>query len=175
MSVTRISAVVLRQMFLIRFNLARLFGIFVWIILDVILWGFLTKYLDTVGFSNLDFATVLLGAVILWGFLVRIHQGTIMAYMEDFWSRNLLNFFSSPLRVSEYVSGIVATSIITGLAGFLVMLALAWLFFAYNIFSTGIYILPFLVIIFIFGIALGIFTNSIMMRVGPSAEWFAWT
>jgi ABC-2 type transport system permease protein len=35
-------------------------------------------------------------------------------------------------------------------------------------------IVPFIFLLFLFGIALGIFGCSIMLRLGPAAEWFIW-
>ena len=49
----------------------------------------------------------LLGAVLLWDFLTRVMQGVTMAFFEDVWSRNFLNFFATPLRTSEYLAGLV--------------------------------------------------------------------
>ena len=40
---------------------------------------------------------MLLGAVLLWDYLARVMQGVTMAFFEDVWSRNFLNFFATPL------------------------------------------------------------------------------
>lgn len=174
MKFTRIYAIFLRQMLLLRHNPTRFINIFIWIILDVVLWGFITKYLDEVGNAGFSFIPSILGAIILWDFLVRVQQGIMLAFLEDIWSRNLLNLFASPLRLKEYVTGLVATSIVTSTAGLLLMLLLAGFFFGYNVFVFGAYLLLFLLILFLFGIALGIFAAAIILRFGPSAEWFSW-
>jgi ABC-2 type transport system permease protein len=36
-------------------------------------------------------------------------------------------------------------------------------------------LIPFLLVLFTFGIALGIFGCGSVLRLGPSAEWFTWT
>ena len=64
----------------------------------------------------------LLGAVLLWDFLTRVMQGVTMAFFEDVWSRNFLNFFATPLRISEYLPGLVITGVGTSLVGLSVML-----------------------------------------------------
>jgi ABC-2 type transport system permease protein len=68
----------------------------------------------------------------------------------------------------------VATSLATGALGFLVMVALAGLAFGYNVFKIGLLILPFMLILFIFAVAMGIFMTGIILRFGPSAEWLGW-
>jgi ABC-2 type transport system permease protein len=34
--------------------------------------------------------------------------------------------------------------------------------------------MPFLLVLFLFGIAMGIFATAIVLRLGPAAEWFIW-
>jgi ABC-2 type transport system permease protein len=116
----------------------------------------------------------LLGAVLLWDFFIRVMQGVTMAFFEDVWSRNFLNVFASPLSIVEYVAGLVLTSIATSAIGLLVMLVLATMVFGLSFAAYGALLVPFLMVLFLFGIALGILASSIVLRLGPSAEWFVW-
>ena len=113
MRLSRICAIFLRQLFLFKSNPTRLTSMFVWLIIDIIQWGFISKYLASLGQATFGFITVILGAVILWGFMTRIQQGIMMAFLEDVWTQNFINFFASPLRIREYLSGLVLTSITT--------------------------------------------------------------
>jgi len=174
MSLSRIAAIFLRQLFLYKSNPTRLASIFLWIIIDIIQWGFITKYLGSLGQDTFSFITVILGAIILWGFMTRIQQGIMMSFLEDIWTQNFINFFASPLKVREYLSGLVLTSLTTGLAGFLAMIAIAWAAFGYDIFKIGMLLLPFMCVLLIFGIAMGIFISAMIFRLGPSAEWLGW-
>ncbi len=101
-------------------------------------------------------------------------QGVTMAFFEDVWSRNFLNIFATPLRISEYLCGLVATAICTSLLGLLVMLLVAGLAFGLSFISLGIAIAPFLIILFLSGIALGILGSAIVLRLGPASEWLIW-
>src|SRR5512138_3220447 len=125
MSLTRTSAIVLRQFYLIRGSFARFVPLFAWVTIDIVLWGFITKYLNSVTARGFDFVPVLLGAVLLWDFFSRVMQGVTMAFFEDVWSRNFLNVFSTPLTISEYVTGLVTSSIATSAIGLAVMVLLA--------------------------------------------------
>ncbi len=174
MNLNRVSAVVLRQFYLIRGSFSRVVPLFAWVAIDIVLWGFITKYLNTVTVSGLNFVPILLGAVLLWDFFIRVMQGVTMAFFEDVWSRNFLNFFATPLSISEYLGGLVLSSIITSSIGLVVMLVLATLVFGLSFFIYGIAIFPFLLVLFLFGIALGIFASAMVLRLGPSAEWFVW-
>ena len=174
MKLKRIYAIFVRQLYLLRNNPTRLAGNFVWLTISIIQWGFISKYLGTLGKANFNFITVILGALILWEFLTRVQQGMMMAFLEDIWSDNLINYFASPLRISEYTAGLVLSSIVTALLGFMVMSIIAGLGFGYNIFIIGLGFIPFIGILFLFGMALGLFTCAAIFRLGPTAEWLAW-
>jgi ABC-2 type transport system permease protein len=170
----RAAAIVLRQFYLLRGSPSRVFPLFVWVAIDIVLWGFITRYLNAVSGSGLDFVPSLLGAVLLWDFLTRVMQGVTMAFFEDVWSRNFLNIFATPLSISEYVGGLVLTSIATSSVGLIVMIVVAGTVFDLSLFSYGVMLVPFLLVLFLFGIALGIFGSAVVLRLGPSAEWFVW-
>ncbi len=138
------------------------------------MWGFITTYLNSVSNSGFNFVPVFLGAIILWNFLIRVQQGTILGFFEDVWSRNFLNLFASPLTVGEYITGLVLTCMVTSAAGLVVMLVLAGLAFGFLLLQFGSLLIPFILILFLFGLALGVFTAGVVLRFGPSAEWLAW-
>ncbi|MFE8598771.1 ABC transporter permease [Archangium violaceum] len=174
MAFHRAAAIVLRQFYLIRGSPSRIFPLFVWVAIDMVLWGFMSRYLNSVTAPGLDFVPALLGAVLLWDFLTRVMQGVTMAFFEDVWSRNFLNVFATPLSITEYVGGLVLSSIATSSIGLLVMLLVAGAAFGLSLFTYGLMLVPFLLVLFLFGIALGIFGAAVVLRLGPSAEWFVW-
>ncbi len=174
MRLTRSFAIVLRQIYLVRGSPTRVLPLFVWVAIDIVLWGFITRYLNSVAPSGFNFITVFLGAVLLWDFFSRIMHGVSMAFLEDVWSRNFLNLFASPLSIREYLAGLVITSIASGAVGLLVMVVLAGAFFGLSFFVYGLMLVPFLLVLFLFGIALGILCSGLVLRFGPAAEWLVW-
>jgi ABC-2 type transport system permease protein len=171
---THTAAIVLRQFYLIRGSLSRVLPLFVWAGIDIVLWGFITKYLNTVASSGFNFVPSLLGAVLLWDFLIRVMQGVTMTFFEDVWSRNFLNIFATPLSISEYLSGLVLSSIATSSVGLVVMVVLATTVFGLSFFVYGLMLVPFFLVLFMCGIALGILGSAVVLRLGPPAEWFVW-
>ena len=174
MKLRPVCGVVLRQFYLLRGSPIRVVPMFAWVGVDIVLWGFITRYLNTVGAAGMNFVPRLLGAVLLWDFLTRIMQGVSVAFLEDVWSRNFLNLFATPLLVSEYVLGLVLTSIVTSLFGLAVMLLLASAFFGLSFLALGLLAVPFVSVLFLFGIALGILASAMVLRWGPAAEWLIW-
>jgi len=173
-NVRRVAAIVLRQYYLMRTSPTRLVPLFAWAAIDIVLWGFIARYLNGVTAGGPDFTFTLLGAVLLWDFFTRVMHGITTAFLEDVWSRNFLNVFATPLRISEYVSGLVVTSIATSLVGLVVMLALATGVFGLSFFAYGAAAIPFVLVLFLFGIALGIFASAMVLRLGPASEWLVW-
>jgi len=168
------AAIVLRYFYLLRGSPARVVPLFAWVGIDIVLWGFISRFLNSVTPARLNFIPMLLGAVLLWDFLIRVMQGVTMAFFEDVWSRNFLNIFATPLTIAEYLGGLVFSSIATSIIGLFVMLTLANGLFGLRFFSYGIALGEFFLTLFLFGIALGVFASGIVMRLGPAAEWFIW-
>jgi len=174
MKMNRIAAIVYRQFCLIRGSFSRVISPFVWVAVDMVLWGFITKYLNTVSKSGVNFVPTLLGAVLMWDFFVRVMQGVTTGFFEDVWSRNFINFFSTPLLIPEYLCGLVIWSIVTSFLGLMLMISVTSAFFGFSYFAYGMMLVPFLLVLFLFGIGLGIFASAMVLRLGPSAEWFIW-
>ena len=174
MQVSRTSAIVLRQFYLLRGSPVRVLPLFAWGSVDMVLWGFITRYLNAFVSSGFNFVPALLGAVLFWDFFIRVMQGVTTAFFEDVWSRNFLNIFATPLTISEYIAGLVITSIATSTFGLVVMMAVAGAVFGLSLFSYGVLLIPFLLVLFLFGIALGVFACAMVLRLGPASEWLIW-
>lgn len=174
MQISRSGAIFLRQIYLLRGSPARILPLFGWVAIDIVLWGFITRYLNSVARSGFNFVPAILGAVLLWDFFSRVMQGVTTAFFEDVWSRNFLNIFATPLSIWEYLLGLVLSSIFTSSFGLVVMLVLATVVFGLSFFMYGAMLVPFLLVLFGFGIALGIVASAMVLRLGPAAEWFVW-
>lgn len=171
----QIYAIFLRQFLLLRRSMHRLLGIFYWSFLELLLWGFLTVYLNRIGEDRLSTVTVLIGSVILWNFLMRVQQGVGVSFLEDVWARNLMNLFASPLKLWQYIVGLVLVGTAGAFISVGVMATVALLLFSYNIFQYGFLMIPFIFILFFFGLGLGIYTTAMILRFGPSSEILAWS
>jgi ABC-2 type transport system permease protein len=111
---------------------------------------------------------------LLWDFFIRVMQGVTTAFFEDVWSRNFLNVFATPLSISEYLGGLVLSSIATSTVGLVTMLVLSTAVFGLSFFLYGALLVPYLLVLFVFGIALGVIGCGIVLRLGPASEWFIW-
>ena len=101
-------------------------------------------------------------------------QQMTMTLFEDVWTRNFLNFFASPLRTSEYLVGLLIVAIITSGLSLVAMLVLAQIAFGLSFLSYGVALAPFLMVLFVTGIALGVAASALVLRLGPASEWLIW-
>ena len=65
------------------------------------------------------------------------------------------------------------TKVATSSIGVVVMMLLATGVFYLQFFSLGLPI-GFLMVLFVFGVSLGIFASGIVLRLGPASEWLLW-
>ncbi len=174
MRIRRVLAFTTRYLYLYKRSLPRLMEVFYWPVLDLLLWGFVGTYLARYKGTLPDFITFFLGALILWDILFRSQQGISISFLEDVWSRNLLNVFISPLSPAEYVSSLLIMSMIKLLLASSLMVLLAWLLYSFNVFTLGFALIPLAANLIIMGWSIGIITTAIILRYGQEAEVLAW-
>ncbi|MFZ3013923.1 MAG: ABC transporter permease [Nitrospira sp.] len=175
MKLHRVTAVLVRHLYLYRRSLPRIMEIFYWPFLDLVIWGFITLYLARYQSQVPGFVTFFLGALILWDMLFRSQQGITIAFLEELWARNLMNLFASPLKPSEFLTATMAMSIMKVTVVSIVMAGSALLFYSYNILIVGIWLMPFVLNLVITGWIIGVLTTSLIMRFGQEAEVLAWS
>jgi len=148
--------------------------IFYWPFLDLLVWGFITVYLSQFRGTLPGFVTFFIGALILWDILFRSHQGISVSFLEDIWSKNLLNLFASPLNPIEYLFSLMLVGFFKLVLTATVMALFAWIFYSFNIFLLGFSLIPFILNLIIMGWSIGIITIAIILRFGQEAEVLAW-
>lgn len=174
MNVTRVFAIIVRHLYLYQRSLARFIEIFYWPTLDLLLWGFVSLYLSNIPGEAARAASLFVGALILYDVFLRSTLGVSVTFLEEPWTRNLVNLFVSPLTTLEYLVGIIAVSFIKTTAAVAAMAVLGWLLYAFNILTIGPALVPFVIALLLFGWAVGIFATAIILRYGLSAEILAW-
>ena len=170
----RVGAVLLRHLYLYPKSLSRLMEIFYWPVLDLLVWGFLTVYLARNPGAVGHWTAFLLGAMILWDILFRSQQAVCLSFLEEIWSRNLLNLFASPLSAGEFLVATMILSLVKFLLAAGVTATLAAVLYDFNILSLGLWLVPLVGNLIVTGWVIGIVTTGIILRYGERAEVLAW-
>ena len=170
----RVRAMVRRHAYLLLRSWPRLLSTMSYPTVTMILWAFITVYLrPTSSFLN-DAPGFFIGAVLLWDVLYRGQLGVSVTFIEEMYARNLPNLFVSPLRLGEFIAGQLAMSVERASIGVGGACVFAYLLFRYSIFSFGLPLIAFFVLLIGFGWAIGLAVSSIILRAGLGAEELAW-
>lgn len=168
----RILAMVLRYLYLHRRSLPRLMEIVFWPVMGLLVWGFMAAYMERSAVPGA--AAFLLGGLILWEVLYRAQQSITYAITEEFWVRNIINLFISPLSVTELVLASCLMGLLKTLAATACLGILAALLYGFNVLAAGPALVPFYAALLLFGWAVGLLTMGLIFRYGRAAEALIW-
>jgi ABC-2 type transport system permease protein len=171
----RIYALYLRHFYLIKSSFPRVLDLIYWPTIQIILWGFISKFFTMHSDFYGNTAGVILSAAILYDFLFRSSISFNMLFLEEIWSRNFTNLFISPIKVSEIITALTATALIRTIIGIVPAILLASPFFGVSLLDLGPALALLLLSLYMFGITLGLFVVSGLLRYGPAFENVAWS
>jgi ABC-2 type transport system permease protein len=165
---------VLRYGYLLRHSWPRILELIYWPAVQLILWGFISKFFIEHSSWLAQASGVLMAAVLLWDVLFRAHLGVSLAFFEEMYSRNLGHLFVSPLRVTELVSALLAISLLRTLIGISGAALLAIPLYNFSIFGLGLPLLGFFTNLLVMGWSIGLLVAGMVLRYGLGAESLAW-
>lgn len=144
-----------------------------WPFVDILLWGLTSLWIQKQN-SVPGLPLVLMTGLIFWQIAWRGSIDISFNLLQEFWHRNLVNMFSTPLKISEWITGVLLLSLcklaITISFGSLIVYVL----YSLNVFTIGWAFIPFAILLFIFGWTLGFVASGIIIYKGHQVEMFAW-
>ena len=173
MSWKRISAVFLRYFYIFA-KVETLSDLIFWPALEIVLWGVTSIWIQQHEKEIPSIAIAILTGLVFWQIVWRSYYEVAVNLLQEFWNRNLINLFSTPLKVSEWSIALMLTGLfkicITVSFGALVV----WILYALNIFSLGFAFLPFCISLILSGWFMGFISASILIYFGQRMETLAW-
>jgi ABC-2 type transport system permease protein len=173
---TRIGALILRYCYLHKRSLPRTLEIVFWPVMELLVWGFVSVYVQSLTGGVMTHAIVFfINSMIFWDILYRSQQGVSISVIEEIWTQNIVNLLVSPLKIWEwmaatFVYGLLKTTTITVILGII-----AWLLYRFDLIgATGLYLVPLVANLLFFGWALGVFASALVIRWGHAAEALIW-
>ncbi len=118
MSVERLRAILLQELYITKRSLEVIMDLFFTSLMTVIVFGFVSSFL--VGALSATTGSYLILGMLLWE-VIRVNQYSLsVGSLWNIWARNLSNMFITPLSLTEYVvahlfSGLLKTLIIFGM------------------------------------------------------------
>jgi ABC-2 type transport system permease protein len=174
MNLNVIMALTQRYLYLYTRSWIRIVELVFWPFMELLVWGTMTLFLAKQGEQLPQVVSWLIGGVIFWDVLFRAQQAVAISFLEDVWSKNLVNIFVAPVRMTEYVTagmliGVLRTGVTVG-----VLAVIAAVNYHFHLFDLKWQLIPLFGNLLIFGWILGMISSSLIMKWGQAAESLAW-
>lgn len=171
----RIWAVLLRYNYLFKHSLDRQVDAFYWPTVDLVLWGITSTYLASQS-KDIPFALLMIvSGIVLWIVLWRGQYEFTVNILEDMWNKNLVNMFSSPLKLSEWITAFVTLGVVKAIVSTCFAALMALFLYKTNLFQYGFKLLPFLFLLLMTGWCVGLMVGGLIIRFGGKVQNFAWS
>lgn len=172
----RINAMFIRHLYLHQRSVTRSLELFFWPVMELLVWGFVSLYIQTIAPGGVaQIIVYLINAIIFWDILYRSQQGVSVSFVEEVWTRNILNLLISPLRIWEWLAAIFLYGAVKTIAITAILAILALGFYHFDLIDAmGFYLLPLAASLLFFGWTLGIVTSGLLIRWGHAAEALIW-
>ncbi|MCS6879175.1 MAG: ABC transporter permease [Geminicoccaceae bacterium] len=175
LSLRRIRAVFRRHAYLLLASWPRLFELVYWPAVQMLLWGYLTLFLQEQSGLVARASGIFLSAVLLWDTLFRGQLGVAICFLEEMYARHLAHLFVSPLRPFELVIAVFGISFLRVAIGVGGAALLAVPIFGFVLpRALGWALLPYFAVLLMFGWAIGLVIVGLVLRLGLAAENLAW-
>ena len=175
MNLNKMYGLFLRHFYLIKGSLTRILDLIYWPTIQIILWGFISKFFSINSDYYNNTVGIILTCAILYDILFRSSISFNMLFLEEIWSRNFTNLFIAPLKLKEIIISLIFTALIRTLIGLVPAVILTSPLFGVSILKLGLPLLLLFLSLYIFGITLGLFVSAGLIRFGPSFENIAWS
>jgi len=171
----RMRAIARRHAYVLLRSPHRLFDVTLWPLVDVVLFGSLAAFVGTNAASGTEKASgYLLAGIVLWHVIYQSQIALSTGFLEETWTRNLLNMMVTPVREVEYVAGVALFGMVKLVMGVGVMVIGALAFFSFHAWSLGFGLIPIAITLLVVGWAISLFVIGLVLRFGTGAEALAW-
>ncbi len=173
MSWGRIWAVFLRYFYYFA-KLDHLCDLFYWPALDIFLWGMTSVWIQKQEGGVSDLALAILTGLVFWQIVWRANYEITVNLLQEFWNRNLVNLFSTPLKRSEWVAALMVIGVVKICISLLFGAFFVYLLYTLNVFSLGWAFLPYCVSLTLSGWFMGFISAGIIVYYGQRVQMLAW-
>jgi len=171
----RVMAIARRHAYVLQRSPHRLFDIVIWPVVDVVLFGSIGVFAARQATGTAaQVALYLLVGVVLWHVVYQAQIAVATGFLEETWSRSVLNLLTTPLREWEYLAGVALFGLVKLAAGVGAVALIAWLAYAFQITSLGLGFVPIAALLLVVGWAIALFVIGLVLRFGSGAEALAW-
>lgn len=173
MKIFRIKAIVIRHLYNFRHHLDRLSDSFYWPAIDLIIWGLTSQYIQQ-GHEVGDIVIILLSGLVFWQVVWRGQYEVATNFLEELWSQNLVNLFSTPLRLREWLASLLSLGVFKMIITVSFTFLLTWLLYQVNLLNFGWLLIPFFISLLMVGWWVGLLVTGFLILHGRQIQTIAW-
>lgn len=170
----RVRTVVRRHGYVLWRSPHRWFEIVVFPFVDVLLFGSLGAFVAQEHGGSRASAPYLLAGIMLFHFLFQSQIALSTGFMEETWTRNLLNVMTTPVREIEYVAGLAVYGLAKLVGAMAMVSGAAFVLYRFGLGAIGWGLVPIAAILLVLGWALAMLMIGLLLRYGQSAEILVW-
>ena len=147
--------------------------LFFWPLIDLRLWGLTITWIQRHE-QDPQLPRLVLTALVLFQIFFQSSCGFSVHLAREFWDRNLLNLFATPLRLLEWILGNISLCLVKITITMVFSSLLAFGLYGVNVFAPGLPFLLYAVSLIISGWVLGLIAASVIIRFGQKVGMLAW-
>jgi ABC-2 type transport system permease protein len=173
MSLARIKAILVQELFITRRSLEVVMDTIVFSAVSVVVFGLMSAFLAG-RIGSVSGQYFLLG-MLLWE-IIRITQYTMsVGSLWNIWSRNLTNIFIAPISVGEYLLAQFLSSAVKSMALFVVTSFISYYLFDFNVLALGgLNLFFYFINLTLFAATLGIVLLGFVFWLGARIQALTW-
>lgn len=174
MSWQRVRAIVVRHYYVLRRSPHRWFDVAVWPVVDTVLFGAIGVWTASQPGGRQSLIAFLLAGTLLFHVVYQSQIAVSVGFMEETWSRNLLNLMTTPLKEIEYLAGVALFGLCKLALGIGMVALCSWALFAFDVTDAGWGLVAVGACLLVVGWAISLFVVGLILRFGQGAEVLAW-
>lgn len=169
-----VGAIMRRHYYVQKRGWHRWFDILVWPTVDTVIWGSIGEFVNQQGGAARSGLPYMLTGVLMMHVLYQSNISVSTGFMEETWSRNLMNMMVTPINELDYMAGIALFGLAKLAIGLTTVAGAAAILYGFNILSVGWAIVPIIGVLMLVGWCIALFVMAFVMRFGNGAEILAW-
>lgn len=170
----RAFAITRRHLLVLRRAPQAWFDVLIWPAVDTVIWGSIGVFVDQQGGASRAGAPYMLSGILLMHVLYQSNVSVSTAFLQETWSRNLMNLMVTPLREVEFLAGIGLYALGKLALGLTMVTAAAWALYSFDITSAGWGLVPVVAVLMLTGFTISMLVVGIVLRFGHGAEIVTW-
>lgn len=170
----RVRAVVKRHLYVQRRASHRWFDALIWPMVDTVIWGSIGLYVEQQGGAGRSTTPYMIAGVLLMHVVYQANVSLATGFLEETWTRNLLNMMVTPLKETEYLAGLVVVSLLRLVVALCTVGVAAAALYAFDVTSAGWGLLPVVAVLMLVGWVIAMFVIGLTLRFGSGAEILTW-